>query len=129
MAGSHLLDTNIMIALSAQDAAVQKRVDDSSEVFYASIVLGELYHGAYKSGRVAENVQRVDIVAVSATVLSCDAETARVYGRIKHELRVKGRPIPENDIWIAALAVQHSLTLATRDTHFHAVDGLAAEYW
>lgn len=129
MAGSHLLDTNIMIALSAQDSAVQQRVNQSNEVFYASIVLGELYFGAQKSGNVARNTQRVDIVAQSATVLACDAETASIYGRIKHALRAKGRPIPDNDIWIAALAVQHSLTLATRDAHFHAVDGLAAEYW
>jgi len=129
MAGSHLLDTNIMIALSAQDSAVQQRVNQSDEVFYASIVLGELYFGAQKSGNVARNMQRVETVAKSATVLACDAETARIYGRLKRELRAKGRPIPDNDIWIAALAVQHSLTLATRDAHFTAVDGLAAEYW
>lgn len=129
MAGSHLLDTNIMIALSAQDSGVQQRVNQSNEVFYASIVLGELYFGAQKSGNVERNIQRVDIVAKSATVLACDAETAALYGRLKHELRAKGRPIPDNDIWIAALAVQHNLTLATRDAHFQAVDGLTAEYW
>ncbi|MBN1284239.1 MAG: PIN domain-containing protein [Anaerolineae bacterium] len=50
-------------------------------------------------------------------------------GEIKNELQAKGRPIPENDIWIAAIAKQHDLTLATRDAHFGAVDGLQTETW
>ena len=51
------------------------------------------------------------------------------YGQIKNNLRAKGRPIPENDIWIAALAKQYGLTLVTRDGHFGEVDGLAIEAW
>ena len=62
------------------------------------------------------------------TILVCDTETARQYGRIKVELRRKGRPIPENDMWIAAVALQHGLTLATRDAHFDAIDGLTVAH-
>jgi tRNA(fMet)-specific endonuclease VapC len=54
---------------------------------------------------------------------------ARFYGRVSHQLRVKGRPIPQNDIWIAALAIQHNLTVLTRDSHFAEVDGLATQSW
>lgn len=62
-------------------------------------------------------------------VLGCDAETARRYGEVKNGLRQKGRPIPENDIWIAAIALQYDLTLVARDVHFGEVDGLKVEAW
>jgi len=48
---------------------------------------------------------------------------------VRDRLRLKGRPIPENDIWIAAVALQHGLPLATRDDHFNEVDGLRVENW
>jgi tRNA(fMet)-specific endonuclease VapC len=51
------------------------------------------------------------------------------YGAIKNHLRAKGRPIPENDIWIATAAKQHQLTLVTRDGHFQAIEGLLVEQW
>ena len=60
--------------------------------------------------------------------LPCDFDTARLYGRIKAELRRKGKPIPENDIWIAAAAIQYGLTLVTRDRHFDFIDGLSRQY-
>jgi len=62
-------------------------------------------------------------------VLACDTETAREYGQIKNSLRAKGKPIPENDIWIAAIAIQYDLTLVTRDGHFTEIEGLATETW
>ncbi len=62
-------------------------------------------------------------------VLACDADTARQYGTIKHALRLKGRPIPDNDIWIAAIARQYHLMLVTRDTHFAEVDELLSQAW
>ncbi|MEL6327573.1 MAG: PIN domain-containing protein, partial [Cyanobacteria bacterium J06626_23] len=62
-------------------------------------------------------------------VLDCDSDTARWYGIVKDRLRAKGRPLPENDIWIASTALQHNLTLATRDAHFHHVEGLKLAQW
>lgn len=129
MSGRLLLDTNIVIALFAQDTLVQDRLAASEEVFVPSVVLGELYYGARKSGRVRTNVARIDEFAASNAVLECDIETARQYGHIKNLLRTKGRPIPENDIWIAAIAQQHQLTLISRDEHFKEVDGLLLESW
>jgi tRNA(fMet)-specific endonuclease VapC len=55
--------------------------------------------------------------------------TAQYYGKIKDGLRLKGRPIPENDIWVAAAAMQYGLPVATRDAHFNEVDGLLVENW
>ncbi|HID51436.1 MAG TPA: type II toxin-antitoxin system VapC family toxin [Anaerolineae bacterium] len=62
-------------------------------------------------------------------MLSCDIGTAHVYGKVKDNLRKKGRPIPENDVWIAALAIEHNLTLATRDAHFAEIEKLETEAW
>ncbi len=65
----------------------------------------------------------------TTVVLGCDSDTARRYGEVKNALRLKGRPIPENDIWIAAVALQHGLTLITRDGHFNEIEELTVEAW
>jgi tRNA(fMet)-specific endonuclease VapC len=127
--GRFLLDTNIVIALFAGEVSIQQRLAEASEVFVPCIVLGELYYGARKSTRVTENLARIDEFVASSTVLPCGTATAQQYGDIKNTLRVKGRPIPENDIWIAAIAMQYQLTLVARDGHFHEVDGLRVEAW
>jgi tRNA(fMet)-specific endonuclease VapC len=127
--GRYLLDTNIVIALFANEIGVQQRLAEADEVFIPSIVVGELYYGAYKSARVEENLARLDTFVASNTILPCDTAMARQYGVIKNALRAKGRPIPENDIWIAAIAMQYHLTLVARDGHFQEVDGLVVEQW
>ena len=63
------------------------------------------------------------------SILSNDRATARLYGEVKESLRRKGTPIPENDIWIAAIARQHDLPLVARDAHFQQVDDLRIEEW
>jgi tRNA(fMet)-specific endonuclease VapC len=127
MSGRFLLDTNIIIAIFANEAVVESCLANAAEVFIPGIVLGELYYGAYKSLRVVENVAKIDEFAVSNSILVCDTGTAQEYGQIKNGLRAKGRPIPENDIWIAAIGKQHSLTLVTRDAHFGEVDGITID--
>ena len=127
--GRYLLDTNIVIALFADEAAIRKALVAAEEVFVPSIVVGELYYGAWKSKRQQENVARIDEFAADSVVLGCDTETARQYGQIKSALRTQGTPVPENDIWIAAIAMQHDLMLVTRDEHFGQVRGLRAERW
>jgi len=62
-------------------------------------------------------------------LLPCDSTTSRFYGEIKTWLRRKGRPLPENDIWIAASAMQHSLPLVTRDAHFEEIEHLELVRW
>lgn len=127
--GRVLLDTNILIALLAAAPRVVERVRDAEAVYVPAIALGELYYGARKSGRVDENVKRVATLAAASAVLVCDAATASTYGELKATLRAQGTPIPENDLWIAALAKQHGLTVASRDDHFGTVPGLPIERW
>ncbi|MDY6900971.1 MAG: type II toxin-antitoxin system VapC family toxin [Cyanobacteriota bacterium] len=129
MSGRYLLDTNIIIALFADEEAVKNNLAQASEVFIPSNTVGELFYGARKSGRVQANLARVDKLIANSTVLECDADTARLYGDIKNKLRLKGRPLPENDIWIAAIALQHNLVLVTRDAHFQQVENLQSLSW
>lgn len=129
MSGRCLLDTNIIIALFAKNPQVHNRIADAEEVFIPCIAIGELYFGAYKSLKVQDNLTRINDFILNNTVLSCNTETAKLYGDIKNRLKDRGQPIPENDIWIAAIAKQYSLTLISYDTHFDAVENLTVEKW
>jgi tRNA(fMet)-specific endonuclease VapC len=97
--GRYLLDTNVIIALFAKDPRIHERIETAEEVFVPSIVLGELYFGAYKSAKISDNIARIDEFALNNAVLSCDTAIAKKYGETKNRLREKGQPIPENDIW------------------------------
>jgi tRNA(fMet)-specific endonuclease VapC len=129
MPGRFLLDTNIIIALFNGDPDVEARLQGSAEVFLSSVVLGELYFGAARSGRPEANKARVQDFAASCPLVGTDEGTALEYGRVKTGLKRKGKPIPENDVWIAASAFQHDLVLVTRDGHFASVEGLRFESW
>lgn len=113
MPGRALLDTSVIVAFFSNEQAISRRLADT-EIIVSSTVLGELYYGARKSAHTARNLPRIDELASSVKVLDCDALTAKHYGQIKDRLRVKGRPIPENDIWIAAVALQFGLPLLPR---------------
>jgi len=102
--GRFLLDTNIIIALFAEDPTVHEHIANATEVFVPCIAIGELYFGAYNSLKAQENLNRIDEFALNNTILSCNTETAKMYGDIKNRLKDKGQPIPENDIWITAIA-------------------------
>jgi len=127
--GRFLLDTNIIIALFSKDPGIHGRIVNASEVFIPCIAVGELYFGAYNSKKAKDNYALIDEFTLNNTVLPCNADTARRYGEIKSRLKEKGQPIPENDIWIAAIAEQYSLTLVTRDTHFEGIENLMIEVW
>jgi tRNA(fMet)-specific endonuclease VapC len=129
MAGRTLLDTTVIIDLFAGDAGVVQGLGQAGEIFVPSIAIGELLYGARVSARAEQNRAKVLAFSAGNTVLSCDLQTSEWYAEIKTALRAKGHPIPENDIWIAAVALQHGLTLAARDAHFDGVDGLEVAKW
>ena len=127
--GNYLLDPNIVIRMLAGDMAIQEKMQNGNNLFLASPIVGELYYGAQKSGKVTENLHRINIFVEEGIFLPCNLETAQWYRIIKDQLRRKGRPIPNNDIWIAAIAMQHDLILVTRDSHFDEVESLQTEHW
>jgi tRNA(fMet)-specific endonuclease VapC len=129
VSGRYLLDTNIVIALFAEDISIQKNISKAREIFIPSTVIGELFFGAFKSLRPKENTTRIENFAAANTILVCGTGTGKEYGRIKSLLFKKGKPVPENDIWIAALAMEYNLLLVTRDVHFKNIDGLKLATW
>ena len=124
-----LLDTNAVIALQKNDPQFLSYAKGDFEVLIPAIVIGELYYGAYNSVHVNRNIQAIQDVVEDSVILDCDLGTAENFGKIRHQLKVQGRPIPENDIWIAAIAMQHDLIVVTRDVHFQEIDGLTVEAW
>ncbi|MEX2091128.1 MAG: type II toxin-antitoxin system VapC family toxin [Pirellulales bacterium] len=124
-----MLDSNVVIALFDQEVAVLEQIAAAQDTIVPIPVIGELYYGAYRSRRSRPNVDRIDALVQSHTIVVVDIETARHCGVIKNQLRRKGTPIPNNDIWIAAVAQQYGATLATRDAHFDAVENLAVVRW
>ncbi|MEZ4847594.1 MAG: PIN domain-containing protein [Bacteroidia bacterium] len=89
MNDAFLLDTNIIIALFAQELSVLSKIA-SENVFIPSIVIGELYFGAEKSTRKKDNKTRIDqLRRINSTILSCTEETATFYG----QMRIKGRNV------------------------------------
>lgn len=127
--GKVFLDTSIAIAHLEGEASVAEEIDNSEQVGLPAPALGELYYGAKKSTRAVSNLQKIDNLLTMLPVADVDATTAAHYGAIKDELRAKGKPIPENDLWIAALCRQHDAGVATRDHHFDHVDGLTVLRW
>jgi tRNA(fMet)-specific endonuclease VapC len=127
MSGRLLVDTDVVIALFAGEPSVIARLDRDPDLFLCVIVLGELRYGALASSRLQDNLDRLDSFSRTVPVLFCDHQTVVFYSEIRFDLRQKGRPIPENDIWIAAIAQQHGLTLLSRDSHFGQVAKLDLE--
>lgn len=124
-----LLDTNLVIAILNKEPSVTRRITPDLNIYIPCIAIGEAISGAHRSSRVQQNLQAVKSLATDLRVLPCNVGTAEAYGVLHAHLRAKGRPIPSNDIWIAAIAHQRNLTLITRDSHFQYIDFLSLLIW
>lgn len=121
-----LLDTNAYSAWKRGHVDVCRRVQDAERLVMSVVVVGELLHGFHGGKRFAENRRELDdlldrpVVKLATVTLA----TAEHFGRIANELRRQGTPIPTNDIWIAAHAMETGAELASFDGHFEHVPGL-----
>ena len=119
MSGSRIaLDTNQAVHLLNDVPAVVAWLDSFGELCLPATVVGELLYGALNSSRAAENVARVSALVTRCLVLDTTVSTSRVYAQLRLDSKVRGRPVPENDLWIAASCVEHDVPLATDDAHF-----------
>lgn len=124
-----ILDTNGLSAVADGDLKLEHILRRASEIAVPVIVLGEFRYGVRQS-RERDRYERWLKEAIpSYRVLPIDKETAQQYADIRYDLKRKGRPIPSNDLWIAALARQHTLPLLSRDQHFDSVSGLKRVWW
>jgi tRNA(fMet)-specific endonuclease VapC len=124
-----ILDTNALSAIADGDASAMDIVERTERLAIPVIVLGEYRLGIAQSRQRAiyQNWLREWISAVD--VLDIDEETTHSYAAIGLELKKKGKPIPANDLWIAAVCRQYSLPLLSRDKHFDFVSGLRRLDW
>lgn len=124
MATGSLLDTNIIIDFLNGHADIQKKIKTLDDIFIPITVVGELLYGAENSQRKQENRLVYEAFCFSFPIINTTLPVAREYGRIAAELKQKGKPIPMNDMWIAATAIANDLELVTQDNHFKEINGL-----
>ena len=124
-----ILDTNAVSALLAGDPGLESLLAPLPQHHLPVVVLGEYRYGLLRS-RYREHLSHLfDRLVEESFVLSLDQGTSEAYALVREELRLKGRPIPENDVWIAALARQHDEPVVSRDRHFDQVSGLRRLSW
>ena len=126
---SLLLDTCVVVKHFRDAAAVADKLAAYEDLYLPQQVLGELYYGAYRSARPEKHLAQIERFLAAVDVLNPDEETSRLYGQIATALALAGTPIPQNDIWIAAMAVQTGLPLATCDGHFTRISDLTVLQW
>ena len=123
------IDSNILWAFLAGEQALRDRLDAAGQIWLPVPVLGEARFAVLNAGRRAENQARLEALIATCQLPTMGADTALRYAEVRMALRRKGRPIPQNDMWIAAVCLEHGLSLATRDAHFREVDGLSLLPW
>lgn len=114
------LDTNSYSKFFEGDNKILDELNKSALIFVPSIVLGELFHGFYRGSSLTKNEDRLNrfLTKPSVKIASVSIKTAKIYGEIKNKIWKKGYPIPTNDIWIAACAIETNSVLVTYDKHF-----------
>ncbi len=111
------------------EPAITKRVLALPEIVLPIIVVGELLFGAENSTRPLQNLPRYIEFISACVVVPLGRETATFYAQSRLALKRKGRPIPMNDVWIAAQCLEQSWVLVTDDSDFDEVDELIVEHW
>ena len=124
-----ILDTNAVSALFGGDPAIAEVLAGHDRHHLPVIVIGEYRYGLARSRDRGRLGRLLDLLMDQSTVLTVEVETTKHYAALREQLRQRGRPIPENDVWVAALARQHDLPVLTRDEHFDQVPDLQRVSW
>ncbi|RJQ53243.1 MAG: type II toxin-antitoxin system VapC family toxin [Actinobacteria bacterium] len=120
---SILLDTSAYSAFLRGEERIKSILQSADEIVLTATVLGELIAGFVKGSREAKNRAELErfLSSERVRVVAVDAETAERYAVILRDLSDRGTPVPTNDIWIAASAMQHGLKIVTTDSHFELI--------
>ena len=124
-----ILDTNAVSAVLDGDADIATIAGSPGPFYLPAIVIGEYRFGLLSSMKRRRLESYFRQLVSKCAVFKVDQYTGAIYAQIRFELKQKGRPLPDNDIWIAALVRQHSLPLVSSDSHFDAVDGVQRISW
>ena len=124
-----ILDTNALSAAAEESASLLGILGAVERLALPVVVIGEYRFGIAQSRHRARYRRWLDGLIADCTVLEVSEQTTHHYATIGMELKQAGRPIPTNDLWIAALCRQHGLPLLSRDRHFDAVSGIQRIEW
>jgi predicted nucleic acid-binding protein len=124
-----IVDTNALSAAADDDPAVIAILTRADQMAIPVIVLGEYRYGIAQSRHSAAHENWLAALLHDCAVLDINEPTTQHYAEITRDLKHKGKPIPTNNLWIAALCRQHSLPLLSRDRHFDEVTGLKRISW
>ena len=121
-----LLDTNAYSGFMVGDGRVFDAIIESRDIYFSTIVVGELFAGFRGGTRLQENKHELKqfLTKPGVQIIEVSMETAEIFGEIKNTLRSNGTMIPLNDIWIAAHAIETGSKLITYDVHFQHIAGL-----
>ena len=122
-----LIDTNIYSYALKGEGEVIEVLRKADEIGFSVISIGELLSGFKKGGREKKNREELEefLDSPRVVVYSVNEDTAEFYAEVLNNLRKIGKPVPTNDIWIAAVAFKNGLILFTKDTHFQKIAGLS----
>ena len=124
-----ILDANAVSDLFSGDDRLASLLGDTRRHHLPSVVVGEYRYGLLGSSKQQVLVEMLEVLLGASILLPVDGSTAKHYALVRDQLQRHGTPIPENDVWIAALARQHDQPVVTRDVHFDAVEGLRRLSW
>ena len=124
-----ILDTNALSAWAEQNPSALRLIEAQPFLCLPVVVLGEFRFGLLGSRKRSVIEPRLDFLEQAVRVLDITRETATVYATVRFELKRRGKPIPENDVWIASLARQHGFSVMSQDVHFDAIPGLRRLSW
>jgi tRNA(fMet)-specific endonuclease VapC len=121
-----MIDTNIYIEYLRGNTAIRDILDFTEILAFSVVSVGEILTGFYHKKENNKYFDELDKFFYSPRLLiyDIDAETSEFYAKLVNELKLAGNPIPTNDVWIAAQALQHGIKLLTMDNHFKKVPGL-----
>jgi tRNA(fMet)-specific endonuclease VapC len=124
-----ILDTNALSAFADEDPGIETALREAKFLALPVIALGEYRYGIAQSRYQEEYEAWLNDLLAECQVLEITEPTTKFYAGVQNELREAGKPIPANDIWIAALCRQYKLPLLSRDHHFDFVRGIRRVEW
>jgi len=127
MSGKIALDTDIAIKFLNGDKSIENILMKYSEICLPVIVAGELIFGALNSSHPEQNLIRHKKLIQKSRILEIKEITANTYAKTRLSLKRKGKPIPENDVWIAAICIENKIPLLSNDRHFEEIDYLTLQ--
>ena len=116
-----ILDTNALSAWADGNPDIRSVLEEAQRLVVPSVVLGEYWFGILQSRHRPQYEEWLNENLLRAELAVIGHATARAYAQIRLELKQQGRPLPANDVWIAALARQHRLPVLSNDSHFDAI--------